>query len=243
MRFLVISDIHANQTAFETVLQDAAGQWDHILFLGDLVGYGPDPNGCAALLQAQSHTALSGNHDWAALGRIDIDTFNRHARAAIEWTQAALTDETRAFLDPLPSLIEGESFTYAHASPRAPVWEYVSDAATAWENFAEFDTRFCLVGHTHVPVVYVQGASGRVVQHAPDYDKPVDLSAEGRYIINPGSVGQPRDSDPRAAYGILNKDAMTFQHRRVAYDVEEVQNRMIDAALPPPLVARLQYGW
>jgi hypothetical protein len=128
MRFLVISDIHANLSAFEAVLAEARGQWDKIWFLGDLVGYGPDPNECIALLRQQEHLALSGNHDWAVLDRLDIYSFNPDARAAIGWTQSALTNENRDYLAGLPTMVtEGDHFTLAHASPRHPVWEYILD--------------------------------------------------------------------------------------------------------------------
>jgi diadenosine tetraphosphatase ApaH/serine/threonine PP2A family protein phosphatase len=243
MRYLLISDIHANLVAFEAVLKAAKDAWDEVLFLGDLVGYGPNPNECVATMQQLPHTALSGNHDWAALGRIDISTFNSNARMAMEWTQTVLSDNTRNYLDELPSRLDTELFTYVHASPRSPVWEYVSDIDVATENFGEFKTTICFFGHTHVPIVYIKRDDGKVIWRAPDYNAPFDLSGSERMLINPGSVGQPRDADPRAAYAIIDTDAMTFQQFRVEYDIEETQSRMVTLQLPPQLVARLQYGW
>lgn len=245
MRILVISDIHANLTAFETVLADAEGEWDKIWFLGDLVGYGPDPNECVALMQEYDHLALSGNHDWAILGKLDIDNFNVDARNAVLWAQDVITDETRSYLNDLPPMILlDDTFTLAHASPRHPVWEYVLDPGTAAINFDYYNTPYCLVGHTHVPVIFGQFNNSEQVEiFPPTYDELVKLEGDPRCIINPGSVGQPRDSDPRAAYAILNLEDMTWQHRRVAYDFEAVQARMRTHNLSERLVARLAYGW
>lgn len=242
MRVLVISDIHANLTAFKAVLADADGEWDKIWFLGDLIGYGPDPNECAQLLRQHDHLALSGNHDWAVLDRIDITTFNREAQHAISWTQETITEETRVYLDELPSLHVEEPFTLAHASPRQPVWEYVLDPYTAALNFQYFDTRYCLVGHTHVPIWFEEDENDDVVPNLPNYHHPLHLN-ERRIIINPGSVGQPRDSDPRASYALLNTDELAWSYRRVEYDLQETQQRMRQHEMPPRLINRLEYGW
>ncbi len=244
MRILIISDIHANLTALDAVLTHAAGAWEILWCLGDVVGYGPDPNECVARLQSYPHTSLSGNHDWAVLGRLDITTFNDEARTAIEWTQKMLTPEAQAYLEPLPSRIDLPLFTLAHASPRQPVWEYIADLQTAEENFAHFDTPFCLVGHTHFPAVFHQlPPTRRVVGYYADYAHPVLLTPEMRLILNPGSVGQPRDNDPRAAYAILDTEAMTWQHHRVVYDVQVTQQRMRRHRLPTRLIKRLEQGW
>lgn len=242
MRVLVISDIHANLTAFQSVLADAADQWDELWCLGDIIGYGPDPNECVALLREQRHTSLCGNHDWAGLGLIDIDIFNPEARRAIQWTQAHLTDETRDYLEALPASRVTAPFTLAHASPREPIWEYITDTRIAQANLAHFDTPVCLVGHTHVAVTFAHDAERGMRIQAPQYDQPLALDG-GRLIINPGSVGQPRDSNPRAAYGLLDTEAMTWQHKRVAYPIRETQLRMAQHGLPPRLIARLQYGY
>jgi predicted phosphodiesterase len=242
MRYLVISDIHANLTALEAVLADA-GEFDTIWCLGDVVGYGPDPNECVELLRQHDLVCLAGNHDWAALDKLDLATFNSDARAAAAWTQRMLSEEARAYLDSLPSRLEVRQFTLAHGSPRQPVWEYILDPLIASINFMHFTTQYCLIGHTHTAVTYVQGigSSGCQVRF-PRYDRALPLDAE-RLIINPGSVGQPRDADPRAAYAILDAEAMTWEQRRVEYAIEETQNRMRQHGLPHRLVARLQYGW
>lgn len=172
MRVLIISDIHANLTAFETVLADAEGKWDEIWCLGDIVGYGPDPNECVELLQEHKHLSLSGNHDWAVLDRLDIFTFNADARDAITWTTDQLTTENRAYLDALPSLLVLEPFTLAHASPRHPVWEYILDQNTAAANFPCFSTPYCLVGHTHAPIIYEELPGKDAMARLPDSDTP-----------------------------------------------------------------------
>lgn len=242
MRFLIISDIHANLAAFETVLADAEGEWDKIWCLGDVIGYGPDPNECVALLREQEHLSLSGNHDWAVLGRLDLGNFNEDAQVAIGWTRRVLTEESRQYLEELPSLLVVEPFTLAHASPREPVWEYILEGMTAAANFDHFETPYCLVGHTHAPVIYEKSGSAWAEAIAPIYAEPYSLN-EVRLIANPGSVGQPRDYDPRAAYAILDCDKLTLEHRRVAYPVEKTQLRMSQLGMPYRLIARLEFGW
>ncbi len=242
MRVLVISDIHANLAAFEAVLEDAKGEWDVIWFLGDLVGYGPDPNECVELLRSLDHFSLSGNHDWAYLGRLDLATFNEDARRAIGWTQEVITEDNREYIDSLESLDEVAGFTLAHASPRHPVWEYILEVSTAASNFEYFEGQICLVGHTHVPIIYSQ-ESEEVSAYTPTYDLVLDLRNSHRMIINPGSVGQPRDSDPRASYALLDLDKMEWQHCRVPYPIAETQARMRKHRLPKRLIIRLDYGW
>jgi predicted phosphodiesterase len=244
MRFLVISDIHANLAALEAVLADAEEEWDQIWCLGDVVGYGPDPNECASLLQEHDHLALSGNHDWAVLGKLDISTFNREAQQAIFWARQTVTEETREYLAELPPKQMTPPFALVHGSLRRPIWEYIMDQQTAALNFAEMDEEipYCLVGHTHVAVVFVEEEGGKIATLAPQYGVPISLG-ERRMIINPGSVGQPRDSDPRAAYALLNMEAMTWEHRRVAYSISLTQERMREHDLPPRLIARLEHGW
>ncbi len=154
MRILVISDIHANLDAFDAVLQDARGQWDYVWCLGDVVGYGPDPNDCVERLRELPHLCLAGNHDWAALGRLDLSTFNSDARAAVTWTSAALRPAGRRWLEALPTTFVVGDYTLAHGSPREPIWEYILEPQVAALNFSHFETSFCLVGHTHQPVIY-----------------------------------------------------------------------------------------
>lgn len=240
MHILVISDIHANLTALEAVLA-AAGRADAIWCLGDVVGYGPDPNECIDLLRNLAGlTCLTGNHDSAALGRLDLASFNREARASARWTQSVLTSQNRDFLTQQPERVEIHGITLAHGSPRSPVWEYLLDYYTALENFSYFQTQICLVGHTHLPAAFClqnEGIKGQVLR---DQEIP---EINGRMIINPGSVGQPRDHDPRAAYALLNLETQEWVSHRVDYDISSVQARMQQANLPSRLVLRLAEGW
>jgi diadenosine tetraphosphatase ApaH/serine/threonine PP2A family protein phosphatase len=244
MPYLLVSDIHSNLAAFQAVLEDA-GPVDQVWCLGDVVGYGPDPNACVELLREYPHRCIAGNHDWATLGKLDLDDFNPDARKANLWNRERLSQQNLDYLDTLPeTLMEGE-FTLAHGSPRHPIWEYIIYASTALDNFAYFDTSICFVGHTHIPMVFRlgEGEGERVRDEMPSEEsEPVRLEAE-RLIINPGSVGQPRDGDSRASYAILDPEARTVEHRRVAYPIEETQNKMREHGLPARLATRLEYGW
>lgn len=242
MPILVISDIHANITAFEAVLE-AAEPYDEIWCLGDTVGYGPDPNECIhRLRELPNLTCLIGNHDAAALGNIDLNSFNREARSSAHWTQNAITPESRQFLLSLPERSTMGSVTLAHGSPRSPVWEYILDIDSALENLDYFDTAFCAIGHTHVPVVFqkLEGEEEMLFHLIRDGDQ---IELQARTLLNPGSVGQPRDHDPRAAYAIYDPVQDTWTSHRVRYDIASVQNRMRQAGLPPRLVNRLAEGW
>ena len=239
MRILVISDIHANLTALDTVLTDA-GEFDAAWCLGDLVGYGPDPNECITKVRALPNLrCIIGNHDAAALDQIDTKTFNLEARQALEWTQKTLTETSVSFLSSLQQKIEINNVTLTHGSPRHPVWEYLMDSQTAALNFDYFSTPYCFVGHTHLPVVYTR-EDKKLVVYKPTPNNKITLSP--RTIINPGSVGQPRDHDPRAAYVIYNPGENTWDYRRLTYDIPAVQTRMADAQLPERHIVRLQPG-
>jgi predicted phosphodiesterase len=243
MRVLIISDIHANLAAFETVLADAKGEWDYVWCLGDVVGYGPDPNECCDLLKTLPHLCLAGNHDWAALGRLDIRTFNADARKAVNWTTEVLTTENMEYLNALPTTFVIGQFTLAHGSPREPVWEYILDPMIASSNFPHFETPYCLVGHTHTPVIYkLLSDRGDTDAMQPQYRQPRILDGY-RLIINPGSIGQPRDSNPDAAYAILEVEKLTWEHRRIPYPIKATQDKMRRIEMPERLIARLEHGW
>jgi diadenosine tetraphosphatase ApaH/serine/threonine PP2A family protein phosphatase len=241
VRYLIISDIHANLAALEAVLADTPA-FDEIWCLGDLVGYGPKPNECVARLQDFPHISLAGNHDWAALGKLDLGSFNTDARDANTWTQSVLAPAAREYLSGLPTHAERNGFYLAHASPREPVWEYILDAKLAYANFAYFSTSVCLVGHTHVPLIFeLDEERQRCETLSFPFPNPLELGSR-RMIINPGSVGQPRDGDPRASYAILDLENMTWEFRRVAYPVEITQERMRARGLPRRLIERLEMG-
>jgi predicted phosphodiesterase len=244
MRYAIVSDIHANLAAFEAVLADIGNGVDRIWCLGDLVGYGPDPNECVALARQKDMVCVVGNHDKACLGGLDLVEFNPDARRACRWTTEHLTPENRAFLDGLSEKVILGEFTLVHGSPRAPIWEYITQPEAAGENMAAFDTPICLVGHTHVPLAFYlpAGSASNCERRWLSGGSPLSLST-GRWILNPGSVGQPRDGDPNASYLILDLEAMTAEVHRVAYPVEETQQRMEKAGLPGNLVLRLSFGW
>jgi diadenosine tetraphosphatase ApaH/serine/threonine PP2A family protein phosphatase len=244
MRCLVLSDIHSNLEAFEAVL-DAAGPVDEVWCLGDVVGYGPDPNACVELLKSLPHQCIAGNHDWATLGKLDLEDFNSDAREANLWNREQLTAENLAYLSDLPQMIRAEPFTLVHGSPRYPIWEYIIDVSTAAANFDYFDTPYCFVGHTHTPVIFRQnrpreGQTGETELLPTNI--AVSLGSE-RMIINPGSVGQPRDGNPAASYALLDLETLSIEHRRVRYPLEETRAKMVNHNLPIRLAVRLGYGW
>ncbi len=242
MKTLLISDIHANLTALEAVIA-AAGSFDATWCLGDLVGYGPDPNECVERVAALPNLlCVMGNHDAATLRRIEIDAFNPEARTALFWTQQHLNEANAAFLRERPEMINVDQITLVHGSPRQPVWEYLLDTRTATANFEFFDTLYCFVGHTHLPVIYHLPDDQRLA-HLIVPENTTQVTLAPRSIINPGSVGQPRDRDPRAAYALLDMDDYTCEWHRVSYDFASVQERMRQAGLPERHILRLAAGW
>ena len=241
MRFGIVADIHANLAAFKAVLADM-GSVDGLWCLGDLAGYGPDPNECIELLRQHNHLCVAGNHDLAAIGRLDTRDFNPDAAAAIEWTSRELTERSRLYLAGLPERLIVEPFTLVHGSPRFPIWEYITHEGQAASNFEHFQTLACLVGHTHVPALYLLDGSGWVLGTVPGERDRFQVDQQ-RAIANPGGVGQPRDGDPRAAYAIYDTETRTVEWRRVSYPIEVTQLRMRGLGLPRRLIERLSYGW
>jgi len=246
VRVLILSDIHANLTALKSVLEDAGSRtpaYEAVWCLGDTVGYGPDPNECVELIQTlPGLVCLIGNHDQAALGMTQLTRFNHDARAAAAWTQDVLSEGSTSFLKNLPSETSVDNFTLAHGSPRQPIWEYILDPRTADANFGEFETDYCLVGHSHLPLIFQRSSDDALaISKSVAWNQPSPLSP--RMILNPGSVGQPRDMDPRAAYAILNLKTKTWEGRRAAYEISEVQLRMLKAGLPERQALRLVAGW
>jgi diadenosine tetraphosphatase ApaH/serine/threonine PP2A family protein phosphatase len=246
LRYAVFSDVHGNQEALDAVLSDAARQHpDAYLCLGDIVGYGPDPNGCVVRVRALGGRAVAGNHDVAATGDNGLDGFSSLARTAIEWTRGVLTGDAVQFLSALPLRVETPAFLAVHASPRDPIDEYILDLPTALAVFAGSDFRTCLVGHTHIPTAFALDRDGRLCTQPLPPDEPVRLSGASRYIVNSGSVGQPRDGDPRASYLLLDtpdSDASVVTLRRLEYPVATTQAKMADRGLPEILARRLASG-
>ena len=239
MRIAVLSDIHGNLPALEAIL-DAVAPYDALWQLGDVVGYGPQPDEVVERLATEGALGVRGNHDSAAVGDLGTDAFNDDARAAVEWTARRLSPVTRRWLEALPRRREELGFTLTHGSPRDPTWEYIFTADVAQANFSSFSTDHCIVGHTHVPLAFRE-AGGRVQEIEQPSGSTLELDSR-RTILNPGSVGQPRDGDPRAGAMTLDTETRTLEWHRVEYSIERVQELMTSLRLPPRLVARLTYG-
>ncbi|MFL5954623.1 MAG: metallophosphoesterase family protein [Gaiellaceae bacterium] len=241
MRVAVISDIHSNLHALRAVLADIEGEApDEIWSLGDVVGYGPRPNECVDLTRERAHLSLSGNHDLAVVGTIDIADFSGDAAAAAHWTRGVLGKDNAAWLATLsPQAVRPGAELY-HGSPRDAVWDYVLTEQIALISLLETEAPIVLVGHSHVALGLSWDGTSLTGGLAPDGTE-VDLAA-GRWLLNPGSVGQPRDGDPRAAWLLIDIDAGRAAFRRVPYPIEETQSEIRANGLPDTLAARLAHG-
>jgi diadenosine tetraphosphatase ApaH/serine/threonine PP2A family protein phosphatase len=241
LRLAAISDVHSNLVALEAVLADIRKRKvRRRVFVGDAVGYGPEPDRVTEIIKKECRTgAVAGNHDWGVLGLTDVNYFNSLARAAIEWTGRTITKQTRATLEgwPLVKVLKKDDVLLVHSTPVEPAdWDYLFSAPQAARFFDSFTQRICLVGHSHVPFIAELTPGGEVV----DRGKEAELREGCRYIINVGSVGQPRDQDPRAAYALFDEGMVRIV--RVKYDIEATQRRMAEVDLPAPLAERLSLG-
>lgn len=232
MRLAILSDIHSNLDALTAVLEDIDTRGvDEVVCLGDIVGYGAEPRECVALLRERVSFAVLGNHDAAVVDRTEREFFNAHARTAIHWTAQRLDEHSRAWLASLPYRVSRDGLLFVHSAPRNPEgWEYIFGGFEARRHGKYFYERVCFVGHTHVPAVF-----------ALDHDG-VAYDATHRFLINVGSVGQPRDEDPRACYGLLDTVAGSFEHLRVEYDVSSAMRKILAEGLPRRLAERLAAG-
>ena len=210
----------------------------------DLIGYGPDPNAVVEQVRDLTHlTCILGNHDMAVIGKMAFESFNGDARRLLVWTEKVLTADNMDFLRSLPqsTKVRGE-VTLAHGSPRDPLWEYVLTTLTARLNFDHFDTPFCFIGHSHIQSMFhLNEENDRVTLEFIKLNRPIPLTP--RMILNPGSVGQPRDRDPRAAYAIYDTGTRQWESRRVEYNVSEVQQRLRESGLPEKHAVRISEGW
>jgi diadenosine tetraphosphatase ApaH/serine/threonine PP2A family protein phosphatase len=244
MRVAAITDIHANLPALEAVLEavDAAGI-EEVWCLGDLVGYGADPDACADLLRERCSVCLVGNHDLAVLGGLDVAAFSEAAATAVAWTRANVSARTLEMLRELEPAGEREGIGLFHASPRDPVWEYVLSAEQADACLDVQPQRVALIGHSHVSLFFVRppGERGEVRGAQANDDALLQLG-EGHWLVNPGSVGQPRDGDPRAAWLEIDTEAATARFHRVGYDVARAAAAIVAAGLPRRLAERLRTG-
>ncbi len=242
MRALILSDIHANLEALEAVLADAQvrGGFDVIWCLGDTVGYGPDPGACIDRIREFELVTVAGNHDCAAVGLVDASDFNDAAKTAANWTAKQLDAGQRDFLTSLPMVSVQEPFTLVHGSLRDPVVEYLLDRDSAAGTLALLETRYCFVGHSHIPFVCHEVDGDPEFTEFPE-GEPVALGDQ-RQIINPGGVGQPRDRDPRPSYATYDTVDIVIERHRVTYDIAKTQEKMRAVDLPVHLIERLDHG-
>jgi len=242
LRYAILSDIHGNLEAFQAVLKDTAAQGvQKIIFLGDIVGYGGNPRECIDLLQEKTEAIVAGNHDWGVAGKTNTTHFNSIARTAISWTVSQLSSEHKEFLAHLPLQREEGSFTYTHATPINPKkWNYIFSRKEALRNIQALKHELCFVGHSHIPIIFALTRFGKLLFTTKFSE--FTLEEETRFLINVGSVGQPRDANPQAAYGILDTEKREFSLRRVKYDIAIAQRKIISAGLPPVLADRIGMG-
>jgi predicted phosphodiesterase len=242
MKVAVVSDIHSNRQAFEAVLEavadsDASELW----CLGDIVGYGADPDACVELVRRHVAVCLSGNHDIAVAGELPLDDFTRGASLAAQWTREVIAPANLSFLAELRPQGAEEQIGLYHASPRDPIWEYVLSALLAELCLDAQPHRVCLIGHSHVASSFVRYAGETATGEPRREGTDLDIST-GEWLLNPGSVGQPRDGDPRAAWLLLDLDGQAASYRRTSYDVAGAAAAIRAARLPDSLAERLEYG-
>jgi diadenosine tetraphosphatase ApaH/serine/threonine PP2A family protein phosphatase len=236
---VIVADVHANLAALEAVFEhaEAQGSIDAVWSLGDIAGYGPEPRECIALLQRYPSRAVAGNHDLAAIGALSTADFNPAAAQAAEWTATQLTETEREYITGLPETVVEGDFTLVHGSLRDPVWSYLVSSYEAERHLAQQTTPCGLVGHSHLPLVFFADGHGEALYA----DDRLVLKDE-RWVANPGSVGQPRDGNPRAAYARLDREAGELTFHRVSYDIGRTQAKMRAAGLPQSLIDRLERG-
>jgi predicted phosphodiesterase len=237
--YLILSDIHSNLEALTAVLSDAQGLYDKILCLGDLVGYGADPNPVVAWARENVATIVRGNHDRACCGLDDLEDYNPAARLSAIWTRRAISEETRTYLEQMPQgPVRVEDFDLAHGSPFDED-EYLVNISDLAPHRSEIEATLTFFGHTHVQGGFIVSPRGPM-HHVSD--ATFELDPKNKYLINPGSVGQPRDRDPRAAYAIYTHEARTIEYRRTDYDISAAATKIMTAGLPQILAARLFEG-
>jgi len=239
LRYAVISDVHSNLEALEAVLEAARGERiDRYLSTGDVVGYGADPVACVGRMRALDPIIVAGNHDWAVAGRLSLDFFNSYARDAIEWTRTRLEADDRQWLGSLPLTRKVGEITLVHATLHGPEnFDYLLTAYDAHLSLEVLDTPLCFVGHSHVPVTFAQNGSVTF-----SFASEFAMEDTEKAIVNAGSVGQPRDGNPEASYGIYDTDTRLVEVRRVSYDIASASRKILAAGLPPVLAERLWLG-
>lgn len=240
MKYAIFSDLHGNLDALEVALRSIERRGaDKVICLGDVVGYGADPNGCVDVVRERCDVVILGNHDSAVVGTTSTESFTRRAQISTEWTRDHLTEENREWLKALPLSWTGDRFRVVHSSPFEPMeWHYILRQSMADDAFKHFKERLCFMGHSHVPVIFREtGDEGEIPG-----ESEFQLDENDRYLINIGSVGQPRDGDPRLAYGFYDSERHAIEFVREEYDHESASKKIIDAGLPEELGKRLFFG-
>lgn len=242
MIYLIISDVHSNWESLQKFIELSQSiQHDKKVCLGDIVGYNADPNPCVEWIRDHVDIVLAGNHDYGVLEKIDISYFNLPARSACLWTRTTLTKENREFLNSLTNAREQDGITWVHSSPFEPdEWHYVNNQYDAEANFPHFTTPYCFLGHSHKPVILELRPDSKIESI---FDSIYTLKADCRYIINVGSVGQPRDGNPNPAFAVFDSEARTVEIRRYSYNVALTQKKIKSQGLPPILAERLDAGY
>ena len=241
MRYIVFSDLHSNLEALNKFEKEISSiPYDRLVCLGDIVGYGADPNLCIDWVRNNVAFTLAGNHDLAVVDKTDISYFNSYAIEACKWTQKILTAENRTFLESLPMDREENGVYWVHASPYQPArWHYIVSKKDAEKHFCSFDAPVCFVGHSHKPIILEQKSDGEINDYVADL---WDIEPENRYIFNDGSLGQPRDGNTKPMYILYDSDERTVEFKRFDYDFTQTQNKIIDNGLPAYLADRLSRG-
>ncbi|MBN1482198.1 metallophosphoesterase family protein [candidate division KSB1 bacterium] len=241
MTYAIISDIHANLAALQHVLERIQDfNCDRLVCLGDIVGYGPFPNECCEIIQEKADICIIGNHDHAAIGRTSTEYFNKYAKSALGWTTKKLSAKNKRYLQERPAQVSENDLLFVHAAPIEPLnWNYILSLYDADDNFRSFNEKVCFIGHSHVPaIISYEDGEFPVYEQGPQ----VKLYNGFRYIINVGSVGQPRDKNPDACFGIYDTASSVFQLERVSYNIQDTQNAMQKKGLPIFLIERLALG-
>jgi len=240
MRYGIFSDVHSNLEAFKAVIKAMEDdRLDAYICAGDIVGYGADPSSCIRLTKELTPDVICGNHDQASVGLFDVLHFNNYAKEAVRWTTGALKEDEKTYLKGLKLIYEGEDFVVVHGSLDEPEkFHYVLDLYSATQTFSLMRKKVCFIGHSHSPVVFTK--SGEDIS----YGRPamLELDKSASYIVNVGSVGQPRDCDPRACYAVYDSDKRSVETKRVTYDIKRAQDKILKAGLPPYLAGRLGEG-
>jgi len=241
MLYGIISDIHSNLEALDVVLNKLY-RAEQLICLGDIVGYGPNPNECVEKIKELNIPTVAGNHDKAVTGEMEVTWFNRSAREAVFWTQKELSEKNLEYLKTLPEVLEEDDFQIVHGSLRSPIEEYVTSISEALPTFEKMTKPLCFIGHSHVPLFIALKKDGNYDGRMLGDGEEILVEDYEKVIINVGGVGQPRDGDPRASYGIYDSKTKIFTLHRVEYNIEQVQEKMKVAGLPQPLIDRLHFG-